>query len=72
MRGNAPENESPPDVTMAVGVGQILLLSDNRLFPYDSRDFGLVERETCTERVVFRLTGREGFEDVDTRLTLIR
>jgi signal peptidase I len=71
MRGNVPEGQSPPDVKLAVGVGQILLLSDNRLYPYDSRDFGLVDRETCTERVVFRLMGRQGFEDVESRLSII-
>lgn len=72
LRGNAIASRPLADVKMAVGEGQVFLLSDNRLFPYDSRDFGLVERATCTEKVVFRLTGKAGFGDVQSRLTFIR
>ncbi len=52
--------------------GQAFLASDNRLFPYDSRDFGLVDRSTCKETIVFRLVSKDGFFDVPNRLTLIR
>ena len=47
-------------------------MSDNRRFPYDSRDFGVVDRSTCKETVFFRLIGREGFFHAPTRFTYIR
>jgi hypothetical protein len=47
------------------------LVSDNRLFPFDSRDYGPVERSTCAETVLFRLVGRDGFFDVGRRFTYI-
>jgi signal peptidase I len=51
---------------------QVFLISDNRRFPWDSRDFGTVDRETCTETVIFRLVSKDGFFDVAHRLMLIR
>jgi hypothetical protein len=54
------------------GPGEVLLVSDNRRFPYDSRDFGPVDRATCKETVFFRLIGREGFSHRATRFTYIR
>lgn len=62
----------PARVTATVPEGRVFLVSDNRLFPYDSRDYGPVERSTCTESVFFRLVGRDGFFDVGRRLTYIR
>lgn len=58
--------------TEKVPAGQVWLVSDNRLFPYDSRDFGPVERATCTETVFFRLVGSRGFFDTSTRNQYIR
>jgi hypothetical protein len=55
-----------------VGAGLVYLVSDNRQFPYDSRDFGLVERATCKEMVFFRLLSAEGWKDVAHRFSLIR
>jgi signal peptidase I len=55
-----------------VGSGEVLLVSDNRRFPYDSRDFGAVDRATCKETVFFRLIGHEGFFHSATRFTYIR
>jgi hypothetical protein len=54
-----------------VEAGQVFLVSDNRQLPYDSRDFGLVERATCKEMVFFRLFSAEGLKDVDHRFSLI-
>lgn len=71
LRGSAPKAQRPPEIEVAVGPGQVFLLSDNRQFPYDSRDFGLVSLETCKERVFFRLIGREGYGDVRSRLMFI-
>ncbi len=62
----------PPPVNLTVESGKVFLLSDNRLLPYDSRDFGLVDRSTCTESVVFRLYGSGGFFDEKHRFTFIQ
>jgi signal peptidase I len=62
----------PGDVDATVDPGRVFLLSDNRLLPYDSRDFGTVERSTCTESVVFRVISEQGYFDVESRFVLIR
>ena len=61
----------PADADLDVPAGQVFLASDNRQFPWDSRDFGTVERSTCSETVVFRLVSKDGFFDVPNRLSLI-
>lgn len=61
----------PAGLATNVPEGRVFLVSDNRLFPYDSRDYGPVERNKCTESVVFRLVGRDGFFDVGRRFTYI-
>jgi len=67
-RGNAePHPLKAQDAAGNVPPGHVWLVSDNRLFPYDSRDFGPVPRETCTETVFFRLVGAEGFADPKRR-----
>ena len=62
----------PPPVDRKVEPGKVFLLSDNRLLPYDSRDFGLVDRDSCTETVAFRLFSKDGFFDEKGRFTFIR
>jgi signal peptidase I len=62
-----PENVTQPTIEK----GRVFLLSDNRQYPYDSRDYGLVERTTCKETIVFRLVSKAGFKDVASRLTFI-
>jgi signal peptidase I len=62
----------PKEAELQVPSGHVFLVSDNRQFPWDSREFGPVERSTCTETVVFRLVSKDGFFDVPNRLTLIR
>jgi signal peptidase I len=61
----------PAPVDTTVDPGRVFLLSDNRLLPYDSRDFGTVERATCSETVVFRIFSSQGYFDVDNRFTFI-
>jgi signal peptidase I len=61
----------PATADLDVPAGQVFLASDNRQFPWDSRDFGTVERSTCSETVVFRLVSKDGFFDVPNRLSLI-
>ena len=51
--------------------GLVYLLSDNREFHEDSRDFGPVPKESCTETIFFRLWGAEGWGDAETRMTYL-
>src|SRR4051794_6606522 len=67
-----PALPPPGDAEVDVPGQQVFLVSDNRQFPWDSREFGPVERATCAETVVFRLVSKDGFFDVPNRLTLIR
>ena len=71
QRGNV--KETPPDKVTQPEIedDHVFLLSDNRQFPYDSRDYGTVERKTCKETVVFRLWSKQGFKDVANRLMFI-
>lgn len=55
-----------------VGEGMVFLLSDNRALPNDSRIYGTVAAEDCTEKIVFRLVGAEGFADATKRFSYIR
>lgn len=73
QRGEMLRQSVPPsDVKTTVPDGYVWLVSDNRQFPYDSRDFGPVERATCKETVFFRLVGAGGFFDTKTRNQYIR
>jgi signal peptidase I len=72
MRGDADGKVAPLPVESVVPEGQVYLVSDNRQFPYDSRDYGPVDRHLCKETVVFRIWGLEGFGDHETRFTFIR
>jgi signal peptidase I len=68
LRGELVPGAAPPsEVQATVPNGQVWLVSDNRQFPWDSRDFGPVARDTCTETVFFRLVGKGGFFDVSSR-----
>jgi len=62
---------APARVSTTVPEGRVFLVSDNRLFPFDSRDYGPVERVSCHETVIYRLFGLDGFFDVDRRFTYI-
>ena len=64
----SPEAESKHKV----GPGRVFLLSDDRTFHDDSRDFGAVLASTCTEMIVFRLWGKGGWSDAQRRLMYIR
>jgi len=67
-----PALPHPTDAVADVPPGNVYLVSDNRQFPWDSREFGVVPRASCTETIVFRLLSKDGFFDVAHRLTLIR
>jgi signal peptidase I len=70
-RGTAGATVRPNAREVAVPEGHVFLVSDNRQYPFDSRHFGALERQSCKERVLFRLVSHEGFFDVERRLTLI-
>jgi signal peptidase I len=55
-----------------VGAGRFFLLSDNRVDHDDSRDFGSVMADTCSDRILFRLWGDAGLADSKTRFEYIR
>jgi signal peptidase I len=55
-----------------VGPGRLFLISDDRTFHEDSRDYGDVLASTCKEAIVFRLWSKSGFGDSEHRLTYIR
>jgi signal peptidase I len=73
LRGEAVAGSvQPADVKTTVPEGYAWLVSDNRQFPWDSREFGPVLRETCTETVIYRLVGAGGFFDVSNRNQFLR
>jgi signal peptidase I len=73
MRGATGEHRLPPlSVKREVAAGKVFLVSDNRLYPYDSREFGTVDRSSCRETVVFRLWSRAGFFEVGSRFSFIQ
>jgi signal peptidase I len=67
-----PTLPKPGEADIDVPNGQVFLVSDNRQFPWDSREFGPVERSTCAETVIFRLVSKDGFFDIPNRFTVIR
>ena len=67
---NADLRNSPIDTTMQSS-GEVYLLSDDRYFHDDSRDFGPVPKASCSGRIVFRLWSDEGWMDADHRFTFI-
>ena len=62
----------PAPVKAEVKMGKLYLISDNRYYPFDSRDYGAVPLQSCSETVFFRLVSRLGFSDVQSRLSLIQ
>lgn len=72
FRGAGRKHSPSDDKVHTVGEGKAFLLSDDRTFHLDSRDFGTVDMETCTARVVYRLWGRDGWSDSTRRLDVIR
>ena len=73
MRGGlGGTNRVTLKTSRTVGEGKAFLVSDNRAYPYDSRNFGPVDRATCKETILFRVVGVGGFADEKSRLTYIR
>jgi signal peptidase I len=74
MRSGLATVGQPPPSSKSVTVdkGQWFLVSDNRQFPFDSRDYGTVEAASCKEAVVFRIWGRDGFFNENRRFQVVR
>lgn len=74
LRGNfVPELPTVPSMkTTTVVPGEYFLVSDNRQFPFDSRDYGTVEAASCTETVIYRLWGKGGYFDQSRRFELVK
>lgn len=56
---------------ITVGEGQFYLVSDNRAYSFDSREYGGLVKGTCKEFVIFRIKGLKGWSDQETRLTFV-
>jgi signal peptidase I len=57
--------------TAKVLPGKVFLVSDNRAMHDDSRDYGLVDRSTCKQKVFFRLWGKQPWAEDKNRLSYI-
>ena len=73
MTGSTASHGEPRDwEETEVPPGQLYLVSDNRTDSFDSRDYGTVLKDTCSEQIVFRLWGKTGFSDAKRRFEVIR
>jgi signal peptidase I len=72
FRGTSPKGPLERKHHSEVRPDTVYLLSDNRNFHDDSRDFGLQPREACKQRVVFRIWGKSGWADDERRFSFIR
>lgn len=71
-RGISSKSSShAPPRKHTVGEGHLFLLSDNRVYPLDSRTYGAVPKESCKEFIFFRLVGAKGWGDPRGRLSFI-
>jgi signal peptidase I len=72
LRGASDKATSTSPTKTVVGQGMLYLLSDDRSYHDDSRDFGTVAADSCTGRIVFRLWGKEGWGDDKRRMTFVQ
>lgn len=72
LRGHSAKAGAFTPTRTSVGVGMVFLLSDDRTYHDDSRDFGTVPLASCKETIFFRLWGHEGFKDEKRRLVYVR
>jgi signal peptidase I len=72
FRGTGEKGIVSPPSRHTVGEGKLFLISDDRTYHDDSRDFGAVPASSCTGRIVFRLWGKDGWKDDVHRLTSIQ
>lgn len=70
-RGFSTSDDHPTKTRKEVPSGQVFLVSDDRTYHDDSRDFGTLPASSCMERIVFRVTGKRGWADGNARMTVI-
>ena len=58
--------------TTVVGDGMLFLLSDDRSYHDDSRDFGTVPASSCSGRIIFRLVSKKGWSDANRRMSFVQ
>ncbi len=71
-RGYTSKNDIFTTSKTSVTSGNVFLVSDDRSYHDDSRDFGQVPLSSCNNRIFFRLWGKDGWKDDVRRLTYIR
>jgi signal peptidase I len=72
LRGSSDKGTPSYPTKAVVGAGKLYLVSDDRSYHDDSRDFGAVDASTCTGRIVFRVIGKEGWKDDKRRMTFVQ
>jgi signal peptidase I len=70
-RGISPKPLHGSKTRTTVGRGMFFLISDDREYHDDSRDFGTVPKDTCKERPFFRLWSKDGWSDDVHRLSYL-
>jgi signal peptidase I len=71
-RGVSQKRDIPTPVKLTVGTGMVFLLSDDRSYHDDSRDFGVVPLDSCKNRIFGRVWSKAGWSDDRSRLSYIR
>lgn len=71
-RGYSSKNEIRTPTKAIVGHGMVFLLSDNRSFHDDSRDFGVIPHASCNRHIFFRLWSKGGWGESKGRLSYVR
>ena len=70
-RATHPPTAQPVPYKVKVPAGNVFLASDDRHYHDDSRDFGPLSKDTCHERIVFRLWSARGWFDESRRMMFI-
>jgi len=71
-RANKPLPTPPTPFQVTVPDRQVFIASDDRHYHDDSRDFGPLPKDSCHERVVFRLWSARGWLDASRRMMFVR
>jgi signal peptidase I len=71
-RLSSESSEGSALVRAEVGPERVYLVSDNRYFHDDSRDFGSLLAASCNEQVLLRLWSARGWFDAERRFSLVR
>jgi signal peptidase I len=71
-RGYSAKRDFETPKKSTVGHGMVFLVSDDRSYHADSRDFGPIPFASCKNRIFFRLWGASGWADDKARLSYIR